>query len=226
MCIRDRFYSLATWGNAGILREQVCKYMCPYARFQSAMFDRDTLIIAYDPLRGEPRGPRKKGLASVLERARGLLDVRTAYDYVFRSSQHPSAAQARIQAAGTVMLGDIGAVSYTHLDVYKRQEKTFAPYKGQAIDVLAQNPQALKLGKSIFANTCATCHGSSAKGAVGYPNLTDTIWHWGGSPDQILHTVLNGREGVMPAWGKTLQGMGGPDAVDYVICLLYTSRCV
>ncbi|HKY93622.1 MAG TPA: cytochrome c oxidase accessory protein CcoG [Nevskiaceae bacterium] len=49
------FYGFATWGNAGFMREQVCKYMCPYARFQSAMFDRDTLIIAYDPNRGEPR---------------------------------------------------------------------------------------------------------------------------------------------------------------------------
>ncbi|MEM1410832.1 MAG: cytochrome c oxidase accessory protein CcoG [Pseudomonadota bacterium] len=54
------FYSLATYGNAGILRSQVCKYMCPYARFQSAMFDKDTLIIAYDEERGEPRGGRKK----------------------------------------------------------------------------------------------------------------------------------------------------------------------
>ena len=103
-----------------------------------------------------------------------------------------------------------------------RLEQTFAPYKGQAIDVLAQNPQAVKLGRSIFANTCSTCHGSSAKGAIGYPNLTDQIWHWGGSPDQILHTVLNGREGVMPAWGKTLEGMGGPDAVDYVIAYVRT----
>ena len=55
------FYSLATWGNAGFLREQVCLYMCPYARFQSAMFDKDTLIISYDEDRGEPRGGRKKG---------------------------------------------------------------------------------------------------------------------------------------------------------------------
>jgi len=54
------FYSFATYGNAGILREQVCKYMCPYARFQSAMFDKDTLVIAYDEKRGEPRGGRKK----------------------------------------------------------------------------------------------------------------------------------------------------------------------
>jgi cytochrome c oxidase accessory protein FixG len=54
------FYSLATYGNAGWLREQVCIYMCPYARFQSAMFDKDTMIIAYDEKRGEPRGSRKR----------------------------------------------------------------------------------------------------------------------------------------------------------------------
>jgi cytochrome c oxidase accessory protein FixG len=54
------FYALATYGNAGWLREQVCKYMCPYARFQGAMFDRDTLIISYDTARGELRGTRAK----------------------------------------------------------------------------------------------------------------------------------------------------------------------
>ena len=54
------FFTVATYLNAGWLREQVCIYMCPYARFQSVMFDRDTLIISYDPRRGEPRGPRKK----------------------------------------------------------------------------------------------------------------------------------------------------------------------
>ena len=54
------FYAAATYGNAGFLREQVCKYMCPYARFQSAMFDRDTLIVSYDSARGEPRGARSR----------------------------------------------------------------------------------------------------------------------------------------------------------------------
>jgi len=54
------FYGFATYGNAGFLREQVCKYMCPYARFQSAMFDKDTMIVTYDEKRGEPRGPRSK----------------------------------------------------------------------------------------------------------------------------------------------------------------------
>jgi cytochrome c oxidase accessory protein FixG len=54
------FYSFATYGNAGFMREQVCKHMCPYARFQSAMFDKDTLIVTYDTQRGEPRGARSR----------------------------------------------------------------------------------------------------------------------------------------------------------------------
>jgi len=65
------FYGFATYGNAGYMREQVCKYMCPYARFQSAMFDKDTLIISYDERRGEPRGGRKR---SADPRALGLGD--------------------------------------------------------------------------------------------------------------------------------------------------------
>ena len=56
------FYGFATYGNAGWMREQVCKYMCPYARFQSSMFDRDTMIITYDPGRGAPRGGRPRSL--------------------------------------------------------------------------------------------------------------------------------------------------------------------
>ncbi len=65
------FYGFATYGNAGWMREQVCKYMCPYARFQSAMFDPDTLIITYDAHRGEPRGSRGK---SIDYKAKGLGD--------------------------------------------------------------------------------------------------------------------------------------------------------
>ncbi|GAP33696.1 type cbb3 cytochrome oxidase biogenesis protein CcoG [Piscinibacter sakaiensis] len=56
------FYGFATYGNAGYMREQVCKYMCPYARFQSAMFDHDTLVISYDERRGEPRGSRPRSM--------------------------------------------------------------------------------------------------------------------------------------------------------------------
>ena len=65
------FYGFATYGNAGFMREQVCMYMCPYARFQSAMFDRDTLIVSYDAERGEPRGVHAKGSNG---RAQGIGD--------------------------------------------------------------------------------------------------------------------------------------------------------
>ena len=65
------FYGFATYGNAGFMREQVCKYMCPYARFQSAMFDKDTLIVSYLPERGEPRGARKR---SAIPKELGLGD--------------------------------------------------------------------------------------------------------------------------------------------------------
>jgi polyferredoxin len=95
------FYALATWGNAGVLREQVCKYMCPYARFQGAMLDRNTLVIAYDPRRGEPRGARRRGLPSVLERARGLLTERQATAAVVHASTHLSAASAQVGARAT-----------------------------------------------------------------------------------------------------------------------------
>jgi polyferredoxin len=90
------FYALATWGNAGFLREQVCKYMCPYARFQSAMFDRNTLVIAYDPMRGGAGGSRKRGLGSGLARACGLLGVQAAQDSVVRAA-HSDAAKSGVR---------------------------------------------------------------------------------------------------------------------------------
>ncbi|TDR39972.1 cytochrome c oxidase accessory protein FixG [Tahibacter aquaticus] len=107
------FYALATWGNAGVLREQVCKYMCPYARFQGAMFDRNTLIIAYDPLRGEPRGPRQRGLAGVAARGRGLLSLAQAEYWLIQAQQYASAAlraldvrrtTAAVEASGSDVL--------------------------------------------------------------------------------------------------------------------------
>ena len=68
------FYGGFCYMQAGFLREQVCKYMCPYARFQGVMFDPDTLVITYDPERGEPRGPRKKGSEAKAERQGDCVD--------------------------------------------------------------------------------------------------------------------------------------------------------
>ena len=79
------FYGFATCLFAGHMREQVCKYMCPYARFQSAMFDKDTLIISYDAERGEPRGPRG--------RSRRPRDRRAASERATRPRRAPRAAR-------------------------------------------------------------------------------------------------------------------------------------
>jgi len=73
------FYALATYGNAGFMREQVCEYMCPYARFQSAMFDQDTLVIAYDEERGEPRGSRKRNVDKTLLGLGDCVDCTLCY---------------------------------------------------------------------------------------------------------------------------------------------------
>ena len=91
------------------------------------------------------------------------------------------------------------------------------PHSLHAYFLLAGDPEVLKLGRSIYANSCATCHGSSAQGANGFPNLSDDIWDWGGDPERVLQSVLDGRDGVMPEWGQVLTGMGGEHAVDYTV---------
>jgi len=102
----------------------------------------------------------------------------------------------------------------------RRLAANFARYSGQPIDAIARDPRAVAMGRSIFANNCATCHGSSAKGAIGYPDLTDDRWQWGGSPDQILTSVLDGRNAQMPEWDTVLTGIGGEHAV--LSTMIYT----
>ena len=92
-------------------------------------------------------------------------------------------------------------------------EASFARFRDLPIDQIARDPEALRLGRTIFANTCSTCHGSDAKGARGFPNLTDAVWQWGGTPDDILHTVLNGRQAVMPPFGEIVGGTQGATEV-------------
>ena len=94
------FYAFATYGNAGFMREQVCKYMCPYARFQSAMFDKDTLIISYDAERGDPRGargkkvdPKSKGLATASIAACACRSARRASTSATACNTSASAAR-------------------------------------------------------------------------------------------------------------------------------------
>lgn len=74
----------------------------------------------------------------------------------------------------------------------------YAKFDGQSVESLAKDPQANGIGERLFANNCATCHGSDAKGSKGFPNLTDNDWLYGGSGDVIVETITKGREGTMP----------------------------
>ncbi|WP_404361993.1 cytochrome-c oxidase, cbb3-type subunit III [Marinobacter sp.] len=82
-----------------------------------------------------------------------------------------------------------------------RYGEIYARYGDVAIPELAGNEDAMQMGQRLFANHCAVCHGSAARGAIGFPNLTDDAWLYGGKPEDIVETLNNGRQGNMPAKG-------------------------
>ena len=92
----------------------------------------------------------------------------------------------------------------------------FAAFAATPIAELSKEPAALAAGRNLFVNNCAACHGSDARGARGYPNLTDTEWQWGGDPEQIRTTILAGRTAIMPPFGATLPEQTRYELADYV----------
>ncbi|MFS2161241.1 cytochrome-c oxidase, cbb3-type subunit III [Pseudomonas sp. Pseusp122] len=92
----------------------------------------------------------------------------------------------------------------------------FAKFAAMPVAEVAKDPQALKMGGRLFASNCSVCHGSDAKGAYGFPNLTDTIWRWGGNPDTIKTTIMGGRMAMMPAWGPVIGEEGVKNVAAYV----------
>jgi cytochrome c oxidase cbb3-type subunit 3 len=121
-----------------------------------------------------------------------------------------------------------GLLGWTSVGQYDRQMDLadarygplFTKYRGMPIIALAADPAAHKMGERLFVTYCAVCHGSDARGARGFPNLRDNDWLYGGSPDQIEQSILNGRAGVMPAWKDALGGeQGVADVVQYVLSL-------
>lgn len=95
----------------------------------------------------------------------------------------------------------------------------FAAFAATSITDLSKDPDALKAGERLFSNYCAQCHGSDAGGTIGYPKLSDNDWLWGGKPEQIKDTIMNGHVGVMPAWGAPLGQQGVEDVTNYVQAL-------
>ena len=95
-----------------------------------------------------------------------------------------------------------------------RYEPIYENLAAMDFEELATNPDALKLGASLYASYCTTCHGSDARGAPGYPNLTDGNWLWGNSETQMTTTISNGRVAVMPV---LVGALGGDDGIDNMV---------
>ena len=108
--------------------------------------------------------------------------------------------------------GYAGLLTWSQEDQYEQEIAAaeakygplFASYGAMEVVDLIEDPKALGIGKSLYANYCAQCHGSGGRGARGFPNLTDGAWLYGGAPDQIEHSIVHGRSGVMPALGAAL----------------------
>ncbi|WP_044870275.1 cytochrome-c oxidase, cbb3-type subunit III [Pseudomonas sp. LFM046] len=97
----------------------------------------------------------------------------------------------------------------------------FAKYAAMPIEEVAQDPKALKMGGRMFASYCSVCHGSDAKGAYGFPNLTDHDWRWGGEAATIKTTIMGGRHGLMPAWGEVIGDQGVRDVAAFLRVTLH-----
>lgn len=83
-------------------------------------------------------------------------------------------------------------------------EARFGELVALPLDELARHTGALEAGRNLFRTNCSTCHGSDARGARGYPNLTNNHWIWGGQPDQVWISIYEGRQAVMPGFGGAL----------------------
>lgn len=113
--------------------------------------------------------------------------------------------------AGTFGWSQVGQYEEEVAAAEARYGPIFARYGEMEYAQLVNDPQALGIGQSLYANYCAQCHGSTARGAPGFPNLVDEEWLYGGTPENIEYAILNGRSGVMPslsaAMGEDLEAM-------------------
>lgn len=117
---------------------------------------------------------------------------------------------------GLLHWSSAGAYGQERHEIDARVQPLFDRYAKTDVPALAADPEARAMGERLFLNYCAQCHGSAAKGGKTFPDLTDTDWLYGGTPQTITATITDGRNGVMPAFGKVLGGEGVKDVTAYV----------
>jgi cytochrome c oxidase cbb3-type subunit 3 len=117
-----------------------------------------------------------------------------------------------------------GVLGWTSANAYVRErsevdtalQPTYEKYAATDLRKLAADPAAHETGERLFLVNCAPCHGSNARGGIGFPNLTDNDWLYGGDPETIVTTITGGRMGIMPAFGAALGEEGVRNVVAYV----------
>lgn len=117
---------------------------------------------------------------------------------------------------GSLEWSSINQFETHYQKVTDARNQSFAGFIDKPIDALIEDQQAMLIGQRLFANHCAQCHASDAKGALGFPNLTDDDWNWGGDFETIMTTVKQGRMGVMPAFAPALGEDGTQEVAAYV----------
>ncbi|ALO37169.1 cytochrome-c oxidase, cbb3-type subunit III [Alcaligenes faecalis] len=99
---------------------------------------------------------------------------------------------------GTLGFSSGQQVKQQQAEINARLEPVYARYREMPIEEIARDQEAREIGQRLFLNNCAQCHGSDAQGGPSFPNLANKAWLWGGEPEQILHTITEGRTGMMP----------------------------
>jgi cytochrome c oxidase cbb3-type subunit III len=101
----------------------------------------------------------------------------------------------------------------------KKTQAMLAQFAGKSAEELVQDPRAITVGRNLFANNCAACHGSDGRGAPGFPNITDGDWLWGGDAENITLSIAEGRNAIMTPWLDVLGAQGVDDVVAHVMTL-------
>ena len=173
---------------------------------------------------------------------KGLLP---GYDYLDNKAETPFATNVEIAGGAERNAGWTG-VHQWEKEMAKADAQygpIFAKYAAMPIEQVAQDEQALKMGGRLFASNCSVCHGSDAKGAYGFPNLTDNDWLYGGEPETLKTTIMGGRQAAMPAWKdiigeegirnvagyiRTLSGLKNPQGIEVDLAAgqnIFASNC-
>ncbi|MBL4661260.1 MAG: cytochrome-c oxidase, cbb3-type subunit III [Alcanivoracaceae bacterium] len=109
-----------------------------------------------------------------------------------------------------------GAWAEENAVVLKKRSELFSTFINKPIPEMIKDTKAMEIGERLFANHCSSCHGSDAQGAIGFPNLADNDWLYGGEPAIIVKSISAGRNGVMPPWGAALGDQGVKQVAAYV----------